>query len=165
MIPGDQSDELPQILDKLQRGERVVHFEIDRVRKDGRKIDVSLSISPVRDASGRTIAASTIARDFTERKLAEGHRNALMGELDHRVKNMLMIISSIIAQTLRSTTSPEMFGKIIEGRIQALSRVHSLLNQHDQSHAELRDDVAGNSLRTTLERTSGFSSGGRTGCA
>ena len=143
LIPEDQKDEVPQLLDKLKRGERVDHFEIDRIRKDGKKIDVSLAISPIKDARGKMIAASTIARQFTERKAAEDHKSFLMAELDHRVKNTLMVITSLIAQTVKSADSPEQFAQIIEGRIQALSRVHNLLNQNDWDRAALRDVIVG----------------------
>ena len=113
------------------------------IRKDGKKIDVSLAISPIKDARGKMIAASTIARQFTERKAAEDHKSLLMAELDHRVKNTLMVITSLIAQTAKSGDSPEKFAEIIEGRIQALSRVHNLLNQNDWDRAALRDVIAG----------------------
>lgn len=143
LIPENQKDEVPQLLDKLKRGERVDHFEIDRIRKDGQKIDVSLAVSPIKDARGKMIAASTIARQFTERKAAEDHKNVLMAELDHRVKNTLMVITSLIAQTVKSMDSPEKFAQMIQGRIQALSRVHNLLNQNDWDRAALRDVVVG----------------------
>jgi two-component system, chemotaxis family, CheB/CheR fusion protein len=143
LIPENQKDEVPQILDKLKRGERIDHFEIDRIRKDGKKIDVSLAVSPVKDTRGKVIAASTIARQFTERKAAEDHKSFLMAELDHRVKNTLMVITSLIAQTAKSMDSPGRFAEIIEGRIQALSRVHNLLNQNDWDRAALRDVIVG----------------------
>jgi two-component system CheB/CheR fusion protein len=143
LIPENQKDEVPLLLDKLKRGERVEHFEIDRIRKDGKTIDVSLAISPIKDARGRMIAAATIARQFTERKAAEDHKSFLMAELDHRVKNTLMVITSLIAQTVKNATSPEKFAEIIEGRIQALSRVHNLLNQNDWDRAALHDIIVG----------------------
>jgi PAS domain S-box-containing protein len=71
LAPPDKSEELKQILDGLRRGEKVEHFETVRVRKDGRRIVVSLSISLIRDESGNFVGASTIARDITERKRAE----------------------------------------------------------------------------------------------
>jgi PAS domain S-box-containing protein len=70
LVPPDHSDEVPQILDKIRRGERVDHFQTVRMRKDGTRIDVSLSVSPIKDASGQITGASTIARDITERKEA-----------------------------------------------------------------------------------------------
>lgn len=139
----DRQDEVPQLLDKLKRGERIDHFEIDRITKDGKRIDVSLTVSPVKDTGGKVIAASTIARQFTERKAAEDHKSFLMAELDHRVKNTLMVITSLIAQTAKSMDSPEKFAEVIESRIQALSRVHNLLNQNDWDRAALRDVIVG----------------------
>jgi PAS domain S-box-containing protein len=68
VIPPERRDEEPQILSKLQNGERVDHFETVRVRKDGTLIEVSLSISPVRNAEGIIVGASKVARDITTRK-------------------------------------------------------------------------------------------------
>jgi len=71
LIPPEQHDEETTILQRLRRGELIEHYETVRVAKDGRRIDVSLTISPIRDAAGRIIGASKIARDVTERKRAE----------------------------------------------------------------------------------------------
>jgi PAS domain S-box-containing protein len=68
LVPSNRPDEVPQILEKLMRGERVDHFETVRARKDGESFDVSLTVSPIRDASGRIVGASTVARDITEQK-------------------------------------------------------------------------------------------------
>lgn len=68
LFPPDRLDEEPKILDQLRRGQRVDHFETTRVRKDGRLIDVSVTISPVKDASGRVIGVSKVARDVTSIK-------------------------------------------------------------------------------------------------
>ena len=78
ILPRERLDEERQILARLQRGERVEHFETRRQRKDGNIIDVSLTISPIRNAEGVVVGASKIARDITEqkaalRKLAETH--------------------------------------------------------------------------------------------
>lgn len=67
IIPPDRLDEEPKILDRLKRGERVGHFETIRMRKDGSRLNISLTISPVRDADGQIVGASKIARDITER--------------------------------------------------------------------------------------------------
>ncbi len=71
VIPPERHAEESDILDRLRRGERVDHFQTVRRRKDGRLLDVSLTISPVRDSSGRVIGASKVARDITEQKQAE----------------------------------------------------------------------------------------------
>ena len=67
LIPPDRIEEEPRILARLRRGERVDHFETIRVRKDGSRLNVSLTISPVKDAQGLIVGASKIARDITER--------------------------------------------------------------------------------------------------
>lgn len=143
LLAEGEADEIPDILNRLRQGERIKHFEVDRIRKDGRRIDVSLNISPVLDGEGRTIAAATIAREFTERRQVEDRKNYLMSELDHRMKNTLMVITSLVRQTLKSSPSPEAFGIEIAGRIQALGRVHSLLNQANRDTAELNELVEG----------------------
>jgi PAS domain S-box-containing protein len=71
IIPPDRHDEERMILERIRRGERVEHYETVRVTKDGRRIDVSLTISPIRDAAGRIVGASKIARDIGARKRAE----------------------------------------------------------------------------------------------
>jgi diguanylate cyclase (GGDEF)-like protein/PAS domain S-box-containing protein len=71
LAPPELADETPAILARLQRGERVEHLETVRVCKDGRRIDVSLTISPIRDSEGVVTGASAIARDISERKRAE----------------------------------------------------------------------------------------------
>jgi PAS domain S-box-containing protein len=81
LIPDDRQDEEPDILNRLRRGERVDHFETVRRRKHGAMLDVSLTISPMRDAQGRIIGASKIARDISERKRAERAIQALNAQL------------------------------------------------------------------------------------
>ncbi|MEX2673315.1 MAG: PAS domain S-box protein [Phycisphaeraceae bacterium] len=71
LIPPDRADEEPRIIEQLKRGERVDHFETIRVRKDGTLLNISLTISPVKDSAGRIVGASKIARDITERKQIE----------------------------------------------------------------------------------------------
>jgi PAS domain S-box-containing protein len=70
LIPQDRPDELPQIMEKLRRAERVDHYRTVRVRKDGTRISVSVTISPVHDSEGRIVGASSIARDVTEQERA-----------------------------------------------------------------------------------------------
>jgi PAS domain S-box-containing protein len=71
LIPADRQDEEDKILARLRRGERFDHFETIRVTKDGRELHVSLTISPIKDARGNIVGASKIARNITDRKLAE----------------------------------------------------------------------------------------------
>ena len=78
IIPAERQAEEDEILARLRRGERVDHFQTVRRTKDGRLIDVSLTVSPVRDASGRVIGASKIARDVTDQKRAAAERDRLL---------------------------------------------------------------------------------------
>jgi PAS domain S-box-containing protein len=71
LIPPHQVDEVPAMLEQIRRGEKIHNYENARVRKDGSSIDVSLTISPVKDAAGRVIGAATIARDISELKQAQ----------------------------------------------------------------------------------------------
>ena len=71
IIPANRRDEETTILERIRRGEPIDHFDTVRARKDGTTLDISLTISPVRDAAGKIVGASKIARDFTERKRIE----------------------------------------------------------------------------------------------
>ena len=81
IIPPEREGELQRILARITRGERVEHYETERVRKDGVRLDVSVTISPIRDAKGEVIGASAVARDISERKLIEKERAALREEV------------------------------------------------------------------------------------
>jgi PAS domain S-box-containing protein len=71
LVPPERPDEVSKILEKVRRGEKVVHSETVRVTKDGRRLDISLTVSPIKNSEGDIIGASTIARDITERKHGE----------------------------------------------------------------------------------------------
>jgi PAS domain S-box-containing protein len=97
IIPPERRDEERTILEQLTRGERVDHFETVRMRKDGSLLDVSLTISPMKDASGRVVGASKLARDITERKLAEEALRQAQVDLAHvsRVTTMGELTASL----------------------------------------------------------------------
>ena len=78
LAPPDRSNEIPDILERLKRGERVEQLETKRVTKDGRVLDIALTISPIKDTRDRIIGASTIAHDITKRKRAEKEREELL---------------------------------------------------------------------------------------
>ena len=81
IVPPDRRDEVRSIIERTSRGEPIEHFETSRVRKDGRTVDVSLSISPIRSASGKIVGISKTARDITESKRTE---DALSQEIEER---------------------------------------------------------------------------------
>lgn len=96
VIPHDRLDEEPKILARLAKGERVDHFETIRVAKDGRLLDVSLTISPVKDSQGNIIGASKIARDISEKKRDEIRKNDFIGMVSHELKTPLTSLTTLI---------------------------------------------------------------------
>jgi PAS domain S-box-containing protein len=93
LIPAERASEEPTILARIARGETTDHFETVRVRKDGQTIDVSVSISPIRDSRGRIVGASKIARDITDRKRADEKVQAQLARL-----NLLQQITRAIGE-------------------------------------------------------------------
>ncbi|HEV7278074.1 MAG TPA: PAS domain S-box protein [Devosiaceae bacterium] len=141
IIPAHLHDEETQILAKLRRGERIEHFDTVRLAKDGRRVDVSLTVSPLRDRLGNIVGASKIARDVTDRKRAEELQNLLFQELNHRVKNTLATIQALAGQSLRRAPTPAAFVSSFNGRIQALGRAHDLLVQGKMQGSSLAEVV------------------------
>jgi PAS domain S-box-containing protein len=141
VIPPHLHSEEHDILARLRRGEHVRHFETVRRTKEGRDIDISVTVSPLRDSSGKIVGASKVARDITERKQADKLQRLLMDELNHRVKNTLATIQAIASQSLRRSKSPGDFVSSFSGRVQSLARAHDLLTQTKLQGAEIKELV------------------------
>jgi PAS domain S-box-containing protein len=86
LIPPERLDEEPDILEHIRNGESIEHYETIRRRKDGKDLDISLTVSPVRDSQGRVIGASKIARDISDRKRAEEALQRAHDELESLVQ-------------------------------------------------------------------------------
>jgi PAS domain S-box-containing protein len=137
IIPPDRQHEEPEILARIRRGERVEQYETVRRRKDGTLVDISLTVSPVKDDRGGIIGASKIARDITERKRNEEYTATLLREAEHRTKNILATVQATV--NLSQCDTSEGLKRTIEARIQALANVHSLFVKSRWSGAELSD--------------------------
>jgi PAS domain S-box-containing protein len=127
LIPPERLNEEPSIVERIRRGERIDHYETIRQRKDGDRIHISLTVSPVKNSSGRVIGASKIARDITEKKENEERILMLMREVNHRVKNQYAVILSMIRETGNRTGDAPEFEQQVRERIMALARSHDLL--------------------------------------
>lgn len=101
LIPKDRLEEEPQIIARLKKGERVEHFETKRVTKDGKLLDVSLTISPIKDTRGNIIGVSKIARDITEKKQEEIRKNDFIAIVSHELKTPLTSMKSYIQVLLQ----------------------------------------------------------------
>lgn len=162
LIPEDRLDEEPVILDKIHRGERVEHFETIRRRKDGSLVDISLTISPIRAPDGIIIGASKIARDITEKRQAEESQRLLLREMDHRVKNLFMLASSVVNLSARSADSVEGLANAVRERLSALAQAHALTltNRMAGAPSATPSTTLHELIRTILRPYAGTTDGG-----
>ncbi len=161
LIPDTMPDEEPNILARIRRGERIDHYETIRRRKDGTFVDVSLSVSPIKDARDVIVGASKIARDISERKRIQQQRDLLVNEMSHRIKNTLATVQSIARQTLTSATETDR--QAFYGRLRALASSHDLLTADNWQHAPFRNVVEGALLPFRELHGKRFSIGGPDG--
>jgi two-component system CheB/CheR fusion protein len=140
LIPADRHNEEPRILARIVRGERIDHYETIRRRKDGSLVEISLTVSPVKNADGKIVGASKIARDIGERKRKEERITLLAREVDHRSKNLLALVQATVHLTHADTA--EELKAVIMGRLQALSNAHVLLAQSRWEGADLQKLVS-----------------------
>jgi PAS domain S-box-containing protein len=142
----DRKNEMPAILERIRRGEKIEHFETVRRHKDGSLIDISLTVSPIHDEKGRIVGASKIARDISERKRTEERQRILSAELSHRVKNTLAVVQVLAKRSAANATSVAECMEAFRGRLQALAAAHNALTASDWTGASLASLI-----QTTLE--------------
>jgi PAS domain S-box-containing protein len=122
-MPPERANEESGILGRISRGERVEHFETTRIRKDGQKIDVSVTISPIRDSSGKIVGASKIARNIAERKRAEEALARQSVELARQaedlaisqeaMKNQALMLQSVLDSMSEGLVAADKRGKFL----------------------------------------------------
>ncbi|MCB5205235.1 PAS domain S-box protein [Neorhizobium sp. T786] len=137
LIPEDRQEEETTILSRLRAGQKVDHFDTVRRRKDGSLVDISLTISPIRDGNGTIVGASKVARDVSGRKRAEERQRLLLGEMHHRVKNLFALTSGLITMASKSAASPADLAASMRQRLSTLAAAHEMtlasLEGQDQS--------------------------------
>ena len=118
-------------------------FQMEKryVRPDGSNVWVSNHVSLIHDDHGQPTSAVAVVLDITQRKLAARHREILLGELDHRVRNTLSTVHAIAQETLAQSKDVAGFREAFLSRLESLSSTHDLLSDHGWRGAGLRDLV------------------------
>jgi len=137
IIPPEREDEERSILERIRRGERVEHLETVRVSKHGRRIDISLTVSPVFDRAGRIIGVSKVARDITDRKQAE----AALREADRRKDHFI----ALLAHELRNPLAPLGNGlnvlRLAAGDASVIASARAMMERQLSHMVRLVDDL------------------------
>jgi PAS domain S-box-containing protein len=138
LAPPERHDEIPDILRRIRRGESVEHFESVRVAKDGRRLNVFISVSPLCDAAGNVVGTSAIGRDITAQKRAEEHfrqvqkmeaMGRLAGGVAHDFNNVLGIVSACIDLLRSRIDAGSESGEYVANMRKAVERGSSLTKQ------------------------------------
>jgi PAS domain S-box-containing protein len=163
LFPPERRAEEVVLLDRVARGLPVRPFETVRVRKDGTTLDVSLAVSPIRDAHGAIVGVSTIARDISASKRAErllqeslAEKVVMLKEIHHRVKNNLQVVSSILRLHEKHVTDPAARAvfEASQGRVRSIALLHEKLYQ-SRDLGSVGMAAYARDLATTLLRTRG----------
>jgi two-component system CheB/CheR fusion protein len=141
LIPADRHNEESGILERIRTGQHIEHYETVRLRKDGTLFDISLTVSPVKDAEGKIIGASKIARDITERKRAEAHQDMLTRELHHRTKNLFTVVQAVVSRSFAGKSTVAQAEAAVLDRLHSLAQTHVMLLEKDWEGADIAEVV------------------------
>jgi PAS domain S-box-containing protein len=167
LIPPERPDEEPEILARLRRGETIDHYETVRITKDGRRLDVSLTVSPIIDAGGKVVGASKIARDVTQKRRAEREREELLlrehaarseAEAANRIKDEFL---ATLSHELRTPLTAMLgwLSMLRGGRLDGETSKHALetVERNARAQAQLIEDlvdvsrIAGGKLKLDIQ--------------
>jgi PAS domain S-box-containing protein len=157
LLPQERSDDFFAILSRIRRGERVEHYETVRKRKDGSTVELSLTVSPIIDSSGRIVGASKIARDLTARREAEREqqrtRELLLGMLGHDLRNPLNTIVASLYYMEKRVSEPlaHVVGRMTNSTRRMVRLIEQLL---DLTRARLGSGISVDPRPTELRRLS-----------
>jgi PAS domain S-box-containing protein len=141
LIPRDRHKEEDGILERLRRGEGIDHYETVRQRKDGSLIDISLTISPVKDAAGKVVGASKIARDISEKKQAQTRQELLTREIQHRTKNLFAVVLAVVSRSFAGKYTVKDAEAAVVSRLRSLGQTHVMLIDKEWQGADLAEIV------------------------
>jgi PAS domain S-box-containing protein len=141
LIPPDRHNEEPEILERVRRGERVDHYETVRQRKDGSPVDISLTVSPVKDAAGKVVGASKIARDISEKKEAQARQDLLTYEIQHRTKNLFAVVLAVVSRSFAGKYTVKDAEAAVVSRLRSLGQTHVMLIDKEWQGADLAEIV------------------------
>lgn len=157
LIPADRQEEEPEIIARIKSGHRVDHFETKRINKYGKLIDVSLTISPVMDLSGRIIGISKIARDITDKKQEEQRKNDFIAIVSHELKTPLTSMRSYVQLALaKAVDRSDPFTKNVLTRAETQTRkmtglIQDFLNLSRLEEGKMELHVSDFSLTTLMD--------------
>jgi PAS domain S-box-containing protein len=141
IIPPDRHNEELEILDRIRRGKSVSTHWTVRQRKDGGLIDISLTVSPVKDAAGRVVGASKIARDISEKKQAQARLELLAREIQHRTKNLFAVVLAVVSRSFAGKSTVKDAEAAVISRLRSLGQTHVMLIEKEWQGADLADIV------------------------
>ncbi|WP_175470442.1 PAS domain S-box protein [Pedobacter hartonius] len=161
LIPSDRQDEEFHILSRLRSGDQVKHFETKRLTKTGNVLDVSLTISPIRNAKGDMVGLSTIARDIAEKKQEEQRKNDFVSMVSHELKTPLTAITSYVQLLIKNSKkdgtdlSLPIITRIEVQAKKMISMIHDFLNMARMEDGKINLHNETFELRPLVEEIAG----------
>ncbi|HUK40569.1 MAG TPA: CHASE domain-containing protein, partial [Candidatus Acidoferrales bacterium] len=149
LYPPEFIDELPRLRQKLARGEGIAQYETVRLRKDGTRVDVSLTLSPVRDAQGSVVSVASVTRDISDRKRAERELQRQREDIAHRLHDS--VIQSLTAIGMHLELAEMKLSQNPDAAWQHLQKIKRTVNEEQQHLRSLVRELKGVGLSAPME--------------
>jgi PAS domain S-box-containing protein len=145
IVPPELHHEMIEVLERLGQGERIQHYETVRLRKDGGRVEVSLSVAQLKDANGQVIGTATIARDITQRKEAERALLAFINEAAMRLRHPVEIVHDQLKEMQQQVASGELSGEdlkvLLSVQIRNTEQIIENLNYLNRAILQGKNDI------------------------